>query len=64
MIFVSVEPVNDKLVNIDVENENYSVSRMYKKSHLIIKVFYLSFLLILKILFSPYKSMDNRNGRM
>lgn len=63
MIFVSVDKVTEKLVNIDVENENYSVSRMYKNSHLIPKVFFLSFLLILKILFSPYK-MDNRNARM
>lgn len=64
MIFVTVNPVTDRLVNTDVENENYSVSRMYKKSHLIAKVFFLCFLLILKILFSPYKTMDNRNGRM
>jgi len=63
MIFVSVNPVTDKLINIDVENENYSVSRMYKKSHVIVKVLYLSFLLLIKILFSPYKT-DNRNGRM
>jgi hypothetical protein len=63
MILVSTELVTDKLINVEVFNEVYSIERTFKNKHLILKTLWISFLLILKIVFSPYK-MDNRNGKM
>jgi len=63
MIFVKRQFVTDILVNVEVCTTNYSVERMLKNNFLLGKVLWMVFLLILKILFSPY-SIDNHNGRL
>jgi len=62
MIFVNRQLVTDILINVEVCTNNYSVERMLKNKFLLMKVSWMAVLLLLKIVFSPYKQ-DSHNSR-